>query len=191
MIFLHRIIFSLAISCIIASALYAHWESVDASATRNSYSFEVQKENFATSSPAVCVFCNEPCADDDEHYFILKHFKHVYVQLNPFPYRQGHMLVVPYRHVAKLQDLTPEERAELIEVVALAMQYLSDEYHTDGMNTGLNEGRVGGASKPDHLHVQIVPRWVGDTGWFNLIGQTGIITESMHTTYKRLKAKFD
>lgn len=182
---------SCAIGALLLSCTYifSEWQSVDASATRNKYKEEIVKHN-AAQPISDCVFCNEGQSSDDEHYFILKRFTYVYVELNPYPYRQGHMLIVPYRHVAKLQDLTEQERSELIEVTALAMRYLNEEYKTDGINMGINEGRAAGASKPDHLHVQIVPRWTGDTGWFNIIGQTGIIAESMQDTYRRLRAKF-
>lgn len=163
---------------------YAHWDFVDASASRADYPVGGPKVNG-------CVFCHELISENDAQCYILKRYTYVYVQLNLFPYRQAHMLVLPLRHVAKLQDLLPEERAELIEVVAQATGVLHDEYRVNGLNVGINEGIAGGASKPDHLHVHIVPRWHGDTGFFNIVGQVTIVSEKLADTYARLKRRFD
>ncbi|MEX0849617.1 MAG: hypothetical protein WD055_05280 [Candidatus Dependentiae bacterium] len=78
-----------------------------------------------------------------------------------------------------------------MEATSMAVSALKGTFHTHGANVGINIGKAAGASKPNHLHVQIVPRWHNDTNWIHIIGQTSVITQEMHEVYRKLKAKFD
>ncbi len=169
--------------------IHAQWESIY-NPKRAAYTNECWHKK-PNPSKSICVFCNELAQNADETNFILKRFKHVYVCLNLFPYRHGHMLVLPIEHVANLDDLSTEARAELMEATSMAVAALKKTFNTHGANVGINIGKAAGASKPDHLHIQIVPRWHDDTNWIHIIGQTGVITQDMQEVYEKLKTEFE
>ena len=87
-----------------------------------------------------------------------------------------------------LADATPAELGEVMQLVQSAIHALRSVYHADGVNVGVNEGRVAGAGVPDHLHVHVVPRWDGDTSFMAAIGETKVLPETLETTYERLAA---
>ncbi len=172
-------------------SISAHWQSLYNPA-RSAYMHKTwhgKKE--VTVKKSDCVFCDELAQQNDEQQYIIKRFDHVYVCLNPFPYQHGHMLILPQRHVGSLDALTVHERAELMEVIAIAVSALKEAFNCDGANVGINIGKAAGASKPDHLHVQVVPRWFADTSWMHTIGQTAVVAVDMHQVYQQLKAQFD
>ncbi len=138
-----------------------------------------------------CVFCTQLAENTDKKHFIIKRYDHAYVFLNRFPYQYGHMLIMPLRHVSNLEDLNMEEYQQLMNIVRQAISCLKKTYNVDGVNVGINLGSAAGASKPDHLHIQVLPRWYGDTGWLHTIGQTGVITHSMSDVYEKLKHAFN
>jgi len=107
--------------------------------------------------------------------------------LNRFPYNPGHVMVAVARHAARFEQLSGEERANLLELVALAERALAAEYRPDGMNYGANVGRVAGAGFPGHLHVHLVPRWSGDTNFMPVVGKTKVLPESLSRTWTRLR----
>lgn len=169
---------------------HTQWQSIY-NPKRADYTNKCWQENSPPKPKSKCVFCNELAQNKDGVNFIIKRFKHVYLCLNLFPYRHGHMLVLPIEHVANLDELAPEARAELMEVTSMAVTALKKAFNTHGTNVGINIGKAAGASKPDYLHVQIVPRWHDDTNWIHIIGQTGVITQDMQEVYKTLKTKID
>ena len=138
-----------------------------------------------------CVFCRDANMHDDANTFIIKRFKYNFVALNLFPYQKGHLLVLPLDHVDSLDKMPPEARAELMEIIALSVNILVDVFNADGVNVGINIGRAAGASKPDHLHVQILPRWHNDTSWIHIIGKTSLLAQDLYLTYNLLKEKYD
>lgn len=111
-----------------------------------------------------------------------------FVIVNRFPYTSGHVLVVPYREVADLDGLTPQETADLWGTVNEAVRVVRSVYSPDGMNVGLNLGRPAGGSVPDHLHVHVVPRWTGDTNFMSTISNTRTLPESLAETVSKLRA---
>lgn len=125
----------------------------------------------ATPENDVCPFCRIQHLPDDQA-LIVHRGATCYVVLNIYPYNPGHLLVVPYRHVADLTDATTEERAELMEMSATAMRTVRAASSPDGFNVGTNQGAISGGSVPGHLHVHVVPRWTGDAGFITVIGQT-------------------
>ena len=113
-----------------------------------------------------------------------------FVVLNLYPYNNGHLMVVPDRHVGSLDALTPDERAELMELTRRAEVALTEAYHPHGLNMGINLGKAAGAGVLDHLHVHLVPRWNGDTNYMTVVGQTRVLPEELHQTVARLRPIF-
>lgn len=121
-----------------------------------------------------CPFCIAPSMTD-EKALIVARGKHAYVLLNLFPYNSGHLLVVPYRHVAMYHEATAEEIIEIGTLTQTAMRVLSSVSNCDGFNIGMNQGRIAGAGIADHLHQHIVPRWALDSNFFPIIAGTKAI----------------
>ncbi len=140
-----------------------------------------------------CIFCIEkPGTDEyDRKHLILHRAEHCFVIMNMYPYNNGHLMVVPYRHVSTMQGLTDEEIANLFQTVKLAERILSEGFHSDGMNIGMNLGKAAGAGVDEHIHVHILPRWFGDSNFMTTIGGARVIPESFETAYHRLKEQFD
>src|SRR5581483_5127064 len=113
-----------------------------------------------------------------------------YVVLNLYPYNNGHLMVVPNRHVATLQATTDEERDELMRFTRHAEMALTEAYKPQGINVGINLGRSAGAGVVDHLHVHLVPRWNGDTNFMSVIGETRVLPEDLTATKQRLQPIF-
>ena len=136
-----------------------------------------------------CVFCQalEHTSDGEENQIVFRG-KNSFVILNRFPYTSGHLMVLPFQHAPRLEDLTPETRAEMIELVTKSNQVLQQIYDPQGYNIGINMGQAAGAGIEEHIHIHIVPRWSGDTNFISAIGKTRVIPESITETYRRLKA---
>jgi len=107
--------------------------------------------------------------------------------MNAFPYNNGHMMVVPYRHTASLSGWSPEEQKELMDLADLAVNLLKKLMKPDGFNLGINMGLVAGAGVADHIHLHVVPRWNGDTNFMPVLSDTRVISEHLRATYGKLK----
>lgn len=112
--------------------------------------------------------------------------RHSFAMLNLYPYNNGHIMVVPYRHVKKMEDLGPEEISSLMSHAQECVKRLRILLRPDGFNIGLNEGRVAGAGFKDHLHLHIVPRWNGDTNYMPVLSKTKVISESLESLYRKI-----
>lgn len=121
-----------------------------------------------------CVFCTAPTLSD-EQALIVHRGVGAYVILNLFPYNSGHLLVVPYRHVATYDQATPEEVAEVGALTQTAMRVLTATSRADGFNIGMNQGAIAGAGIAAHLHQHVVPRWATDANFFPIIARTKAI----------------
>ena len=128
------------------------------------------------------------CEPDEEH--VLHRAAHVFVILNLFPYNSGHLMIAPHRHVGDLGDLSGEERHELFDTMAAALEVLREGMSPHGFNTGMNLGRVAGAGVPGHLHVHVVPRWGGDTNFMPVTGDTKVLPEALEQTAAKLRPLF-
>ena len=124
----------------------------------------------------------------DEETLILWRGEFCYAVMNAFPYTSGHLMVLPNRGVAELEDITAEENAELWEGVRLAVIALKAAYHPDGVNIGANLGRGAGAGVPDHLHIHVVPRWEGDTNFMTATANTRVLPEALVESWRRIVA---
>jgi ATP adenylyltransferase len=141
--------------------------------------------------PRGCIFCELPREKNDRDNLILGRSKHTFAILNRYPYNNGHLMVVPGRHVAELAALTTEENGELAEMLRVAVRLLGRAYKAQGYNVGINLGQVAGAGIADHLHWHVVPRWNGDTNFMPVLGDTKVMIEHLHAGWDRLRPLFD
>ncbi|MDY6794201.1 MAG: HIT domain-containing protein [Actinomycetota bacterium] len=133
-----------------------------------------------------CIFCTKPKSGDDEKALILYRGETVYMMMNLFPYNTGHVMVSPYRHLGQLEDLDDRERAELMELSNLAVRAIKEEMQPQAFNLGMNIGKVAGAGFHEHLHMHVVPRWLGDTNFMPVVAKAKVMPESLEGNYKRL-----
>ncbi len=138
-----------------------------------------------------CVFCdilNNPASDDEN--FIIKRAGFNFVILNIYPYISGHLMVVPYEHIADLDKAAKETTDVLMDLTKKCQSVLREVYQPQGINLGMNLGKAAGAGVAEHLHLHILPRWIGDANFMTAIGETRTIPESLRTTYEKVKDKF-
>ncbi|ADV65510.1 HIT family protein [Desulfurococcus mucosus] len=133
-----------------------------------------------------CLFCRLKTAVDEEA-LILHRGRHSFIVLNAYPYNSGHVMVAPYRHVGSLEDLSDEELLEIMQLVKLSMRVIRKAFNPDGFNIGVNIGRVAGAGVPGHVHVHVVPRWVGDTNFMGVIAGAKTLPVSLQESYSMLR----
>jgi ATP adenylyltransferase len=132
-------------------------------------------------------FTELPRMGDDKAALIVHRTLLSYLVLNRFPYNPGHLLAVPFREVVELEELSAEERADLMEEVVFAKRLLTAAMKPDGVNIGFNLGSAAGGSIA-HLHAHIVPRWNGDNNFMPVLGQTRVLPQSLEATWDRLAA---
>lgn len=143
------------------------------------------------SEPEECVFCLQEKAHQDQERLVLHRGRHCFVVMNKFPYSNGHLLIVPFRHTSELETLCDEERLELFELLIRAQETLKRSFHPQGFNIGINLGKVGGAGVTEHLHIHIVPRWLGDTNFMPVFSDIRVIPQHLEATYKVLRKGFE
>jgi ATP adenylyltransferase len=137
-----------------------------------------------------CIFCAKPAQEDDEANLIVHRGERCFVLLNLFPYTNGHLMVAPYEHLARLQDLPPETVGELMTLARQAMDRLEEVYDPHGYNVGFNQGRVAGAGFEHHIHMHVVPRWGGDTNFMPVIADTKVMPQTLEQSYEALRGGF-
>lgn len=143
----------------------------------------------APHPPPECIFCD--AGSDAAAELVLHRGRHGFVILNRYPYNNGHLMVVPNRHIKLLADLTIEEQAELMAMAQWSEMALTEAYRPQGLNVGINLGRAAGAGIEDHLHIHLVPRWAGDTNFMTAIGETRVLPEELAQTVARLRPIFE
>lgn len=134
-----------------------------------------------------CPFCERPAAGDDAATLILLRGERCFVIMNLYPYNTGHLMIVPYRHLADPGALAPEEWHELVTLLPRLTAALTETMRPDGFNVGMNIGSAAGAGIADHLHLHVVPRWAGDTNFMPVLGATKVLPELLPETYARLR----
>ena len=133
-----------------------------------------------------CIFCDALGADDDRNTLIVLRGAKNFVILNRYPYTSGHVMVVPYEHVADLSAVDPATLAEMMTLTQRVQSALARTYHPEGYNLGMNLGRAAGAGVIGHLHLHVLPRWGGDANFMTVVGETRVEPEDLATTYERL-----
>ncbi len=147
-------------------------------------------EYIRQAKPQGCILCDKPKENKDEANRILFRGKLCFVMLNNYPYNPGHLMVVPYRHIANLEELTGKEQLELFEAITKCISSLKTALKPAGFNVGINLGRAAGAGIDDHVHAHVVPRWNGDNNFMPVIGDVRVIPQAVSDTYVQLKDCF-
>jgi ATP adenylyltransferase len=148
---------------------------------------EYIEHNLKENSGNVCIFCTRLEAANDDKYLILHRGDNAFIIMNLYPYNNGHLMIVPNRHVGDITELDDKELLEISQLINLSVRALQQAINPDGFNIGMNLGRVAGAGIADHLHYHIVPRWNGDTNFMPVLGNTKVISQGLHECYKNLK----
>ena len=138
-----------------------------------------------------CIFCEKPAAGADADEYIVLRAERNYIILNAFPYTSGHMMVAPYEHVATPEDAGDDVLAEMMLLARRAVRALRTAYRPDGANLGMNIGEAAGAGVAGHMHLHVLPRWVGDANFMTTVGETRVLPEDLEETYRRLKQAFE
>ena len=138
--------------------------------------------------PQACIFCVAATSKNPNETLTLFRSDLALVMMNRYPYTNGHLMVAPIAHEARLFESTDDSLRALIRLTAEAQRILSDVYHPDGFNVGMNFGQVAGAGVADHYHMHIVPRWGGDTNFMTVVADVRVVPEAMSQLYAELMA---
>ncbi|MDF3058371.1 MAG: family hydrolase [Rariglobus sp.] len=133
-------------------------------------------------------FTELPALGDDRAALIVHRSPLSFLMLNRFPYNPGHLLAIPFRETTDIEELTPDESADLFAIITFGKKILKTALKPDGFNLGFNLGSASGGSIP-HLHGHIVPRWNGDNNFMPVLGQTRILPQALEATWERLAAE--
>ncbi len=143
-----------------------------------------------SEAPAGCIFCTAAASDDVRSTLTLYRGRNSLVMLNRYPYTNGHLMVAPIAHEARLFDSSDSSLRSLIRLTAEAQRILSDVYRPDGFNVGMNFGQIAGAGVADHYHVHVVPRWSGDANFMTVTARTRLVPEELEVTFDKLRPHF-
>jgi len=133
-----------------------------------------------------CIFCDAVAQKKDSETLIVYRSKKAFVILNRFPYTSGHVMIVPYAHVAELELCDAEALREMMQLAQHVESIYKATYKPDGINLGMNLGRAAGAGVAGHLHLHMLPRWIGDSSFMTVTGEARVLPEDLKTTYERL-----
>jgi len=137
-----------------------------------------------------CFFCRLPKINKDRETFILHRGTYNFIILNRFPYTPGHLMIAPYRHLARFERAPKETTDEMADLVKLSLIILRKQYGPHGFNTGMNLGHSAGAGVADHYHLHVIPRWTGDANFMPLVAGTKVMTVDLAGSYERLVPLF-
>jgi ATP adenylyltransferase len=145
----------------------------------------------AVAKPGECVFCALLAEDSDRKNLILHRGEEAFVILNKYPYNNGHLMIVPNRHTADYASLTDKELDEMGRLSKHVVTALTKSYSPQGFNMGMNLGAAAGAGIREHLHLHVVPRWVGDTNFMPVIAETKAMPQHLMSSYDQLYSFFE
>jgi ATP adenylyltransferase len=148
------------------------------------YQYMAQVNSGAQSE---CIFCDAVARNNDAETLIAHRGAKAFVILNRYPYTSGHVMIVPYAHVAELNLCEAEALKEMMQLTQRVEKAFQLNYKPDGMNLGMNLGRAAGAGVTGHLHLHALPRWIGDSNFMTVTGETRVHPEDLRTTYDRLR----
>lgn len=134
-----------------------------------------------------CFFCDAVKSARDEETLVVHRGKKVFVILNRYPYTSGHVMIVPYAHVAELNLCDAEALKEMMELAQKVEAAYRSTYRPDGMNLGMNLGKAAGAGVEGHLHLHMLPRWIGDSNFMTVTGETRVQPEELKTTFEKMR----
>jgi ATP adenylyltransferase len=147
--------------------------------------YQYMKEAASGTQPE-CIFCDALARKNDRETLIVHRRAKTFIILNRFPYTSGHVMIVPFAHVAELHLCDAETLGEMMQLARRMETILQADYKPDGMNLGMNLGRAAGAGVTGHLHLHVLPRWIGDSNFMTVTGETRVHPEDLKTTYARL-----
>lgn len=137
-----------------------------------------------------CVFCDAVRGRADEETLVVYRGEQAFVILNRYPYTSGHLMIAPYEHASRLGQISMQAAAEIMDLTRRAEAVLENTYHPDGLNVGMNLGEAAGAGIECHIHMHVLPRWMGDANFMTSISETRIIPEALSETYRKVKDGF-
>lgn len=140
--------------------------------------------------PTGCIFCIAAASHDVRGTLTLFRGQDALVMLNRYPYTNGHLMIAPIAHDARLFDSADRSLRALIRLAAEAQRILSDVYRPEGFNVGMNFGQIAGAGVADHYHLHVVPRWSGDVNFMTVTAQTRLVPEDLEATFDKLEPHF-
>lgn len=144
------------------------------------------------SKSGACVFCDIfDKTETNDQRFILWRNSDIAVVLNLYPYNGGHLLIIPKQHVEQMHQLSPVILNQIMNVISKSTQIIQEVLGCHGVNFGANIGKWSGAGIPEHIHLHIIPRFPGDTGFFTTIGNAKQISVDLENIFKKLKPSFD
>lgn len=137
-----------------------------------------------------CIFCEAIKSSEDREALILFRGTYNFIVLNKYPYTPGHLMIAPYRHLARLEDVPSEITNEMMELLKISLRILRQVYRPQGFNMGMNLGQCAGAGVAYHYHLHVIPRWSGDANFMPLVAQTKVVMEDLEITFNRLYKLF-
>jgi ATP adenylyltransferase len=141
--------------------------------------------------PPGCIFCDKVKQDRDRENGILLRGERAFVMLNAYPYNPGHVMISPYEHVDNLEKVPPESLAEVMALTRLSEMAIREAVAPNGFNVGINIGRAAGAGIEEHIHMHLLPRWMGDVNFMPAVAGVHVIPEALLATYDKLRPAFD
>jgi ATP adenylyltransferase len=149
-------------------------------------------EFIRSEKPKECIFCEFPAAppSEDRKNLLVHRSPHAFTLLNKFPYNSGHVMVIPRAHVSDLGALAPDAWDDLQAELRLAADVVKSVYKPEGLNVGMNLGKVAGAGIEEHLHWHVVPRWGGDNNFMPVLADVRVVVEALDEAWQRLSAGF-
>ena len=145
------------------------------------------REAYIMGKKEGCFLCEKLAEGRDEKNFIVARRNFNFAILNIYPYNPGHLMVAPVRHIASPEEMGDEELLEHFSLVRDMIRLLRKAFSPHAFNVGMNLGKVSGAGLEEHFHTHIVPRWEGDTNFMPVIAETKVISQSLESTYRRLR----
>lgn len=140
--------------------------------------------------PGHCIFCAAAGGSDDKENLVVFRGRQNFIILNRYPYSTGHILIAPYSHAARLNQVAPAVLEEMMALLRQGEEILQETYRCSGLNLGMNLGEAGGAGIEEHIHMHLLPRWYGDANFMTVVGETRVLPELLEDTYVRLAGKF-
>jgi ATP adenylyltransferase len=137
-----------------------------------------------------CIFCDAANSDRDEDTLVVHRAQFNFVILNRYPYTSGHLMIAPYQHVSRLQQVDDQTTDEMMRLARLAERLLEEAYRPQGLNVGMNLGEAAGAGIEQHIHLHVLPRWLGDANFMTTIGDARVLPEDLAKTFAKLQPAF-
>jgi ATP adenylyltransferase len=137
-----------------------------------------------------CLFCRIAASAADQENHVLLRAERNFVLLNRYPYTSGHLMIAPYAHVATLEESETATLEEMMRLAQRAESVLRSVYRAGGVNVGINIGKAAGAGVAGHIHMHVLPRWLGDVNFMTTVGETRVLPEELDVTWEKLREKF-